>query len=796
MIESKYTNITPGSSGWASQKRVELLSPAGDPEGFYGAIHAGADAVYLGGTQFGARAYAQNFSKEELIACIKYAHLWHRKVYLTVNTLVKDKEIPDLVPYLTPYYEAGLDGVIIQDIGVFEVIRKAFPGLELHVSTQMTVTGVHAARLLKEMGASRIVPARELSLKEIAHLKQDTGLEMETFIHGAMCYCYSGQCLFSSLLGGRSGNRGRCAQPCRLPYTVSFGKQSTKECFPLSLKDMCTIEHLPQLIEAGIDSFKIEGRMKKPEYTAGVTAIYRKYIDAYYTNPSRPMKIVPEDKKALYSLYIRTKNQDGYYFKHNGADMVTLESPAYSGSDEALLSQIRQKYLGQKLHKKVSLYGSFPVDSPCELTMLCEDFSITVTGDTVLAAKNAPVTWEALEKQLKKLGDTVFEAESIELTLSDNAFLPMKAVNELRRKAVAALEEAMLSTERKDQTQQAETKVGTTRLSISAAKAYTLPASYSVSIETKEQLLALLPLADRFCRFYLPAELLLLEKKLSETVCTLSEKTAVFLTLPYILRDADATYLKQVLSLLENLPFAGCMVRSMEGYAFLVQSHYTGQIASDAGFYVWNQETYAFWKDRLTSFCLPLELNQGETRQLLKETSQASVSNTSSEKGGQCALHKEAAETFWCFPEKYVYGYLPMMQTANCVVKTAFGCQAGKTSSHFASKDSISGNAPLRAFLTDRYQKRFPVLADCRHCINILYNSVPLSLHGKAWLGPEGLYQNTVLKRLSFTIEDERSTQRTAEFFLSLSKETKAGGSPSAPPFKDYTTGHEKRGVE
>ncbi len=796
MIESEYKNTTQVSSGKASPKRVELLSPAGDPEGFYGAIHAGADAVYLGGTQFGARAYAQNFSEEELIACIKYAHIWHRKVYLTVNTLVKDKEMPDLVPYLTPYYEAGLDGVIIQDIGVFEVIKKAFPGLELHVSTQMTVTGIHAARLLKEMGASRIVPARELSLKEIAHLKQDTGLEMETFIHGAMCYCYSGQCLFSSLLGGRSGNRGRCAQPCRLPYTVTFGKQSTKECFPLSLKDMCTIEHIPQLIDAGIDSFKIEGRMKKPEYTAGVTAIYRKYIDAYYANPSKPMKIAPEDKKALYSLYIRTKKQDGYYFKHNGADMVTLESPAYSGSDEALLSQIRQKYLGQKLHKKVSLYGSFLVDSPCELTMLCEDFSITVTGDTVLAAKNAPVTREALEKQLKKLGDTLFEAESIELTLSDNVFLPMKAVNELRRKAVAALEEAMLSTERKAQTQQAETKVGTTRLSISAAQNYTLPTSYSVSIETKEQLLALLPLSHRFCRFYLPAELLLQEKELSETVCTLSEKTAVFLALPYILRDGDGTYLKQVLSLLENLPFAGCMVRSMEGYAFLVQNHYTGQLASDTGFYVWNRKTYDFWKDRLTSFCLPLELNQGETRQLLKETSQASVSKTSSESSGQCTLHKEAAEAFWCFPEKYVYGYLPMMQTANCVVKTGFGCQAGKTLSHSGTEDGIPESAPLRAFLTDRYQKRFPVLADCRHCINILYNSVPLSLHGKAWLGPEGLYQNTVLKRLSFTIEDGRSTQRTAEFFLSLSKETKAGGSPSAPPFKDYTTGHEKRGVE
>ena len=201
-------------------KKVELLAPAGSIDAFYGAIHAGADAVYLGGSRFGARAYADNFTEEELIRCIRYAHLFGRKVYLTVNTLVKESEFSELYGYLLPYYEAGLDGVIIQDLGVLSYIREHFPKLELHVSTQMTITGRYGAALLQQKGACRMVPARELSLKELVEIKQATGLEIEVFIHGAMCYCYSGQCLFSSILGGRSGNRGRCAQPCRLPYTV------------------------------------------------------------------------------------------------------------------------------------------------------------------------------------------------------------------------------------------------------------------------------------------------------------------------------------------------------------------------------------------------------------------------------------------------------------------------------------------------------------------------------------------------------------------------------------------------
>ena len=321
-------------------KKVELLAPAGDFSCFMAAMNAGADAVYLGGEKFGARAYANNFLEEEILEAIRVAHIFSKKVYLTVNTLVKEKEMDDLVPYLTPLYLGGLDGVIIQDIGVFQTIKEHFPGLELHASTQMAITGKYGAKLLKEMGACRVVPARELSLEEIKDIKEYTGLEIETFIHGAMCYGYSGQCLFSSILGGRSGNRGRCAGPCRLPYQAGGQKQ----VYPLSLKDMYTLPLVPELIEAGIDSFKIEGRMKSPEYVAGVTSMYRKYIDRYYENPSAKFVIEKQDETLLKQLYIRSDLCQGYYHTHNAKTMVTIKEPGYSGCSEDVLTKIRTQY--------------------------------------------------------------------------------------------------------------------------------------------------------------------------------------------------------------------------------------------------------------------------------------------------------------------------------------------------------------------------------------------------------------------------------------------------------------------
>ncbi len=257
-------------------KKIEILAPAGSYGSFMAAVTAGADAVYAGGPRFGARAFADNFTEEQLLSAIDYAHLHGRKFYLTVNTLLKDAELEELHEYLEPLYRQGLDAVIVQDIGVLSFVREHFPGMDIHASTQMTVTNTEGALFLKEQGAVRVVPARELALEEVYDIVEQTGLEMECFVHGALCYCYSGQCLLSSLIGGRSGNRGQCAQPCRLPYTVNGKKEYT-----LSLKDICTLELIPELVDAGIDSFKIEGRMKKPEYVALVTAMYRKYTDMY-----------------------------------------------------------------------------------------------------------------------------------------------------------------------------------------------------------------------------------------------------------------------------------------------------------------------------------------------------------------------------------------------------------------------------------------------------------------------------------------------------------------------------------
>ena len=286
------------------RNEIELLAPAGSYEGFEAAIGAGADAVYVGGAAFGARAYAKNFGEEELLRAIDTAHIHGKKLYLTVNTLLKNRELSEhLYDYLLPYYKEGLDAVIVQDMGVFMAIREMFPGLHLHASTQMTVTGPEGMRFLEEQGASRVVTARELSLDEIRRMHETSPIEIESFIHGALCYSYSGQCLMSSILGGRSGNRGRCAQPCRLPYQTVLcgeskdrtsenrisakrsqgkrkqGKRNAEEICPLSLKDISTIEILPQILDAGVTSLKIEGRMKQPGYTAGVTSVYRKYLD-------------------------------------------------------------------------------------------------------------------------------------------------------------------------------------------------------------------------------------------------------------------------------------------------------------------------------------------------------------------------------------------------------------------------------------------------------------------------------------------------------------------------------------
>ena len=297
--------------------QVEVLAPAGSLDIMKAVVAAGADAIYLGGNMFGARAFANNFNDEELICAIEYAHLFGRKVYLTVNTLLKSREIENsLIEYLIPFYEAGLDAVIVQDMGVFNLIRKHFPDMDIHASTQMTQTGVYGSRLLKELGATRIVTSREMNLQEIKQLHERLDVEIESFVHGALCYCYSGQCLLSSFNGGRSGNRGRCAQPCRMPYDVYDNGEkinNRNNSYALSPKDMCALQILPDVIESGVYSLKIEGRMKNVTYAAMVTHIYRKYVDMYLERGRKGFKVDKQDIDDLSDIYNRGAFTTGYY---------------------------------------------------------------------------------------------------------------------------------------------------------------------------------------------------------------------------------------------------------------------------------------------------------------------------------------------------------------------------------------------------------------------------------------------------------------------------------------------------
>ena len=318
-------------------RKHELLSPAGSLEICKAVLNAGADAVYLGGDKFGARAFAKNFTQNDIQEALDFAHMRGKKIFLTVNTLLKNKEIEtELFSYLKPLYEHGLDAVIVQDYGVFQFVHRNFPELALHASTQMSVSNVSGSKFLVEHGAERIVTARELSRSEIRRIYDETGVEIESFIHGALCYCYSGQCLMSSMLGGRSGNRGRCAQPCRLAYQVTDERGNLlhkKEKYPLSPKDLCTISQLPQLCESGIYSFKIEGRMKKLEYAAGVTSIYRKCLDLYESCPEH-YRVEDADMERLLAFGNRNGFTAGYYDMRNGRSMMTL-TDSYHSSNEA-----------------------------------------------------------------------------------------------------------------------------------------------------------------------------------------------------------------------------------------------------------------------------------------------------------------------------------------------------------------------------------------------------------------------------------------------------------------------------
>ena len=746
------------------ENRVELLAPAGNYEAFLGAVNAGADAVYLGGEKFGARAYADNFTEEEIRRAIHAAHFMGRKIYLTVNTLVKDGEMEEIIPFLKPFYEEGLDGVIVQDIGVLCHIRDHLPGLALHASTQMTLTGPEGCMFLKEQGVERVVPARELSLAEICEIKRQTGLEIECFIHGAMCYCYSGQCLFSSILGGRSGNRGRCAQPCRLPYRIWSKEREVSDVeYPLSLKDMCTIAYIPELIQAGIDSFKIEGRMKKAEYAAGVTALYRKYIDLYYREGKEHYRVEPSDLQRLQSLYIRSEIQTGYYDRHNGQEMITIHRPGYAGSDDKLLEQIRTAYIRQPDRVCIKMKVFLKAGEPARLQLTGEQISVMVQGAVVEEAKRAPLSQEDIRSRFLKTGNSCVSVSACEVSVSGNVFLPVRSMNELRRSGVEAFERQYIlqhgMTAKRNLPNAKPTKsvnftkpVGKDPLNVSVneqevrtGKTDAMDSAgklIDIRVSTWEQLEEAVRHPCR--RIYVESDLYLAHRQ-RVTACMAEYPSPEYhIALPYVLRMRDSAYREQLLGALEeDRMTAGFLVRNYEAAAWVRSLDVLYEMTADAGLYCFNEESVRFWADYCSEFTLPYELNRKESGRLLKCTRDS---------GMRAAM--------------VVYGRIPMMITANCIRKTAGRCDGGKSPEPYL-------------FLKDRYEVTFPVEINCVHCYNIIYNSVPCSLHTQYHAADKA---GADVIRYDFTMETALECREI------LRGETF--------PFASYTTGHLKRGVE
>ena len=309
-------------------EKVEILAPAGTMESLVAAINKGADAVYLGGNKFSARAYASNFDNDNMLKAVDYAHSYDVKIYVTLNTILKENEIEEAVRYVGYLYEIGVDALIIQDLGLLKRIKEEFPLMEVHASTQMTIHNGEAAVYFKDKGFHRIVLSREMTLEEIKYISKDLAIETEMFVHGAICVAYSGQCLMSSMIGGRSGNRGRCAQPCRMEYTLKGEHSGETKGHLLSPKDMCTIEDVEDIVDTGVYSLKIEGRMKRAEYVAGVVDNYKKAVDKVLYNNKYDDQA---GKRQLLQLFNRSGFTNAYLKKNTGKDMMSFNSPKNSG---------------------------------------------------------------------------------------------------------------------------------------------------------------------------------------------------------------------------------------------------------------------------------------------------------------------------------------------------------------------------------------------------------------------------------------------------------------------------------
>lgn len=733
-------------------KTIELLAPAGSFSCFMAAIKAGADAVYLGMSRFGARANAINFSLEELIKAITIAHTYGRRVYLTVNTLFKEDEIYELYDFLLEPYKAGLDGIIVQDLGVVAFVRKYFPLMEVHASTQMTITDSLGVRFARDLGVNRVVPARELTLNEIKKIHDETGMELECFVHGALCYSYSGKCLFSSCIGERSGNRGSCAGPCRLRYDDEY---------LLSMKDLCTLRLIPKLIEAGIYSFKIEGRMKSADYVYGVTSIYRKYIDEYLRCGF--VSIDKEDEKRLLALYTREGNCEGYYFKKNGKDMITFNSPSYSSS--AMNDKDKEDITFCPESIKLDITALIELNKKPELIITINDDSsiydkesVSINGENVVAkAINAPISKENVIKQLSKLGDTCFRVNNINIILDNGIFISNGELNNLRRQAISLLVTKINSLYVREELINNDFSKEDNK---NKSSEFNFIQQVKASVIDEVQLNEVLEydyITDVIINYSLLVYLV--ENSNSSILSLISKsKKGIYIRMPIIVRDEKRSAsskkiyesIQGVLTYIRNnynLSVQGYYISSLDLLELFREKKIEGELIGDIHLYAYNHLARQVLLDNgISNTTVPFEETKAE---ILRRN-----------------VYNE---------ELIVYGKMPMMISTQCIYNTRGKCNY-----------NAKGN---KTYINDRRKEKLFCFSDCAFCTSVIFNSVPLSITD------EGEYIKKIKPkciRFDFTDEDNHKIRD----ILGRFKETVDSSYDKFVKVTDiYTKGHLKKGV-
>lgn len=630
---------------------MELLAPAGTIECVRAAVDSGADAVYFGGLGFGARSFAGNLTDDEIFEAVKYCHLRGVRAYVTVNTLAFDREFKELERYVGLLTRAAVDGVIVQDLGVLRYIREISPDMELHASTQMTVHSADGVRALEKVGVSRVVLARELTAEEIRKIANSTDAELEVFVHGAMCMSYSGQCLMSSVIGGRSGNRGKCAQPCRLTYSGGGDERHY-----LSLKDMSYAAHISELENMGVASLKIEGRMKSAAYVSAVTGIYRRLIDE---------KRLPtaEETERLNSIFYRGGLTDGYFTGRTGKNMFAFDKP-----DNPYLRNNKEDGLPESRRRGAAISAVFEEGEMPRIKISCGGACAEVCGDTrCTAAQNRPLTAESAAAQLEKLGGTSFYAESVSSDIKGRPYLPVSALNNLRRSAVAALESEILKGFGSRRISRAEELTKADKRQFEG---------FTCSVMNIEQYRAVRG-AD-FKRVYVPLHIV--EQNTEEL---LGDKDRIVITPPVIIGDSRRGEYRRRMSAMLEAGIQAAEVSTVDGLALAEGFARFGGFRMNIA----NSRAAAEAADMgLCGVCLSPELNLGQLRDIVSP----------------------------CKTEAVIYGRLPLMITKNCISANMDKCPCGDCGE-----------------MTDRTGRKFPIVRDGDICASVVLNSVPLYMADK-----------------------------------------------------------------